>query len=208
MPDLKYDFDRHELIPFLPPTMTSLLDVGCGSGAFGRLLRSQRPTLEMWAVEPDPDAASAAANGFDEVLVGVFPDERLPTRHFDVVLCADVLEHMVDPAAALKGAAEALAPGGIMIASLPNVRNLQAVLWPLLAHGTWTYTERGILDSTHLRFFTRRSMTQFFIDNGWKVRTASGINLGRREQLISRLTLHLFDDFLFPQYVVVASPPH
>jgi 2-polyprenyl-3-methyl-5-hydroxy-6-metoxy-1,4-benzoquinol methylase len=202
----KYDWDRPELIPFVPETARTLLDVGCGSGAFGRLLRSERPSMELWAVEPDPVSARAAEDGFDRVIVGKFPDDGLPRGAFDVVMCADVLEHMAEPEQALRGAAEALAPGGVMVASVPNVRNWRAVLWPLLRHGTWTYTEQGILDSTHLRFFTRRSMKQFFVDNGWSVQSVTGINMSRKEKLLSALSAHGLDDFLFFQYVVVATP--
>jgi SAM-dependent methyltransferase len=203
---LKYDFERAELLPFLPDSSRILLDVGCGSGAFGRLLRSLRPEMELWAVEPDQASARAAEDGFDRVLVGQFPDERIPRRRFDVILCADVLEHMASPEAALEAALEAVAPGGVMVASIPNVRHWRAVVWPLLRHGTWTYSERGILDRTHLRFFTRRSACDFFAGNGWSVESVHGINLIRRERLLSRLTAHVIDDFLAPQYVVIARP--
>ena len=204
---LRYDFDRPELIPFLPSTARTLLDVGCGSGAFGRLVRSIRPDMELWAVEPDPASARAAEDGFDHVIVGQFPNQELPRGYFDVVMCADVLEHMAEPEEGLRGVAEALKPGGVLVASIPNVRHWREVLWPLLRHGTWTYTERGILDSTHLRFFTRRSMCQFFVDNGWSLQSVTGINMLRREKLVSRLSARGLDDFLFPQYVVVATPP-
>jgi 2-polyprenyl-3-methyl-5-hydroxy-6-metoxy-1,4-benzoquinol methylase len=204
--NVKYDFGRAELLPFLPDASRVLLDVGCGSGAFGRLVRSRRPTMELWAVEPDPAAARAAEDGFDHVIVGEFPHVALPDGRFDVVLCADVLEHMAEPEVALCAATRALAHGGAMVASIPNVRHWRAVMWPLLRHGTWTYTERGVLDRTHLRFFTRRSMRGFFLDNGWSVESVTGINMIWREKLLATVTAHLLDDFLFPQYVVVARP--
>jgi 2-polyprenyl-3-methyl-5-hydroxy-6-metoxy-1,4-benzoquinol methylase len=203
---VKYDFDRAELLPFVPGSARALLDVGCGSGAFGRLLRSRRPGMELWAVEPDPASAHAAEDGFDHVVVGEFPDHRLPDGRFDVVMCADVLEHMPEPETALRAAAKAIRPDGVMVASIPNVRHWRAVVWPLLRHGTWTYTERGILDRTHLRFFTRRSMHDFFTDNGWSVQSVTGINMIRREKLLSAASFRLLDDFLLPQYVVVAKP--
>jgi 2-polyprenyl-3-methyl-5-hydroxy-6-metoxy-1,4-benzoquinol methylase len=204
---LKYDFDRHELLPFLPPAARTLLDVGCGSGAFGRLLRTRKPDMELWAIESDPVSARAAEDGFDHVILGDFPDQRIPDGRFDIVLCADVLEHMAAPEIALAACSKAMAPGGILLASLPSVRNWGVVLWPLLRHGTWTYTERGILDRTHLRFFTRRSMYDFFTENGWSVVSITGINMRRRDKLLSALSVHLLDDFLFPQYAVVARPP-
>jgi 2-polyprenyl-3-methyl-5-hydroxy-6-metoxy-1,4-benzoquinol methylase len=163
--------------------------------------------MELWAIEPDPVSAQAAEDGFDHVVLGEFPSQKIPEGKFDVIMFADVLEHMAEPEHALIPSAKALAPGGVLIASIPSVRNWRAVLWPLLRHGTWTYTERGILDRTHLRFFTRRSMCSLFRDNGWSVISVTGINLYRREKLLAALTFHLFDDFLFPQYVVVARPP-
>jgi 2-polyprenyl-3-methyl-5-hydroxy-6-metoxy-1,4-benzoquinol methylase len=204
----EYDSDRRELFPFLPQTARTLLDVGCGSGAFGRLLRSRRPDMELWAIEPDPVSARAAEDGFDRVVQGEFPNSKIPTEKFDVVLCADVLEHMREPEKALLACKDAMALDGVLVASIPNVRNWRDVLWPLLRHGTWTYTERGILDHTHLRFFTQRTMHSFFANNGWSVASVTGINMRRREKLVSVLSCHLLDDFLFPQYVVIARPWH
>jgi 2-polyprenyl-3-methyl-5-hydroxy-6-metoxy-1,4-benzoquinol methylase len=203
---LKYDFDRRELLPFIPDTARSLLDVGCGSGAFGRFLSSKRPGMELWAIEPDPTSAQAAQDAFDRVVLGKFPDSRVPNHKFDVVVCADVLEHMTEPEVALRAAAQATAAEGVMVASIPNVRNWQAVLWPLLRHGKWEYTERGILDRTHMRFFTRGSMRDLFTDNDWLVESITGINLHRRERVLSAVSGGTLDDFLFPQYVVVARP--
>jgi SAM-dependent methyltransferase len=203
---IKYDFVRTELLPFVPNTSRVLLDVGCGSGAFGRLLRSRRPGMELWAVDPDPASARAAEDGFDHIVVGEFPNEQLPGGRFDVIMCADVLEHMAEPEKALCAAVKATAHGGIMVASIPNVRHWRTVVWPLLRRGTWTYTERGILDRTHLRFFTRRSIYDFFVSNGWLVDSVTGINMIGREKLLSAVTGHLLDDFLVPQYVVVARP--
>lgn len=203
---LKYDFDRHELLPYVPESARRILDVGCGSGAFGRLLRSGRDGLELWAVEPDGAAAQAARDGFDHVIVGEFPEPALPARGFDVVVFADVLEHLATPEHALAEAARLLAPGGCVLASMPNVRHWRDVLAPLLLRGTWTYTERGILDRTHLRFFTRSSMRALFEDNGWVVDVHDGINPSRRDKLASVLSGGRLDEFLYPQYVVVARP--
>jgi 2-polyprenyl-3-methyl-5-hydroxy-6-metoxy-1,4-benzoquinol methylase len=163
--------------------------------------------MELWAVEPDPIAAEFAKEAFDQVVVGNFPNSNIPDRRFDVVLCADVLEHMAEPEKALLAAAIALTEKGIMLASIPNVRNWRRVVWPLIRHGAWTYTETGILDRTHLRFFTRRSIIDFFVANNWAVESVDGIkSAGRRDKLISAITAHRADDFLFPQYLVVARP--
>ena len=205
---LKYGLsERSELLPFIPATAHSLLDVGCGYGAFCRSLRQLRPEMELWGVEPDPESAQAATDVFDRFIVGEFPDGTVPNDRFDVVLCADVLEHMAAPEKALFAAAAALTPNGIMVASLPNVRNWRKVVWPLLRHGKWDYTEIGILDRTHLRFFTRSSMVDFFTDNRWIVDSVTGIkSTSRRDRLVSRISAHRLDDFLFSQYIIVARP--
>ena len=205
---VKYGLDeRPELLPFIPAAARSLLDVGCGAGAFGRSLRRLRPEMELWAVEPDPVSAQAAESAFDRVIVGNFPDGRVPNARFDVVLCADVLEHMPEPEKALLAAAAALREGGIMVASIPNVRHWRDVVWPLLRHGKWTYTEMGILDRTHLRFFTRHSINDFFSASRWTVDAMTGIkSRSSRDSLISAISAHRLDDFLFPQYIVIARP--
>ena len=198
---------RPELLPFIPETANSLLDVGCGVGEFGRNLRRLRPEMELWAVEPDPTSAQIAQDTFDQIIVNNFPNDSMPDRRFDVVLCADVLEHMAEPEKALLAAADALTEDGILLASLPNVRNWRRVIWPLLRHGAWTYTETGILDRTHLRFFTSRSMIDFFAANNWSVESISGIeSTGRGDKLLSAITRRRLDDFLFPQYIIVARP--
>jgi len=200
-------YERPELMPFIPETANSLLDVGCGAGGFGRYLRRLRPEMELWAVEPDPTSAQIAKDAFDQVIVSNFPNSSIPDRRFDVVLCADVLEHMAEPEKALLAAAAALTEKGIMLASIPNVRNWRRVVWPLIRHGAWSYTETGILDRTHLRFFTRKSIVDFFATNKWVVESTKGIETtSRRDKLISAITAHRFDDFLFLQYIVVARP--
>jgi 2-polyprenyl-3-methyl-5-hydroxy-6-metoxy-1,4-benzoquinol methylase len=199
--------ERPELMPFIPETAHSLLDVGCGAGEFGRCLRRLRPKMELWAVEPDPMSAQIAKDAFDQVIVSNFPNSSIPDGRFDVVLCADVLEHMAEPEKALLAAAAALTEQGIMLASIPNVRNWRKVVWPLVKHGNWSYTETGILDRTHLRFFTRRSIIDFFDTNNWVVESMQGIkSSSRRDKLMSAMTVHRFDDFIFSQYIAVARP--
>lgn len=132
-----------------------VLDVGCARGHLGSLLLGKG-----WAVtgiEPDPDDAAVARNAGLEVVVA--PAEQalsgLANRH-DVIVFADVLEHMVDPAAVLSAAVPLLERGGRIIISMPNVAHLTTRLQ--LLFGSFTYTDRGILDRTHLRFYTRRTV--------------------------------------------------
>jgi hypothetical protein len=110
---------------------------------------------------------------------------------------------MVSPADALMTAGSMLAPGGSIVASIPNVRHI-SILAQLIFRGDFRYTERGILDSTHLRFFTRRSMLRLFLTAGYEVETIRGINMRRRNRLLNRMLLRAPENFLLEQYAVVA----
>jgi 2-polyprenyl-3-methyl-5-hydroxy-6-metoxy-1,4-benzoquinol methylase len=160
--------ERREMLAFVPPAARSVLDVGCGPGGFGQSLRQDDPSRELWAVEADEEVAADAARFYDRLIVGA-------GRTFDCVVFNDVLEHTVDPWALLRSTVPLLAPGGVVVASIPNVRNVSVVL-DLVLRGNWTYRDIGILDRTHLRFFTSRSIRALFADSGFAVETMHGIN--------------------------------
>ena len=144
-----------------------LLDVGAADG-----LLSRRLTERGWKVtglEADPVAARAGAAHCERMIVADL-DTGLPPLPgtFDTIVCADVLEHLRDPRAALAGLRSALAPEGAIVISIPNVAHVWMRL-SLLA-GRFDYAERGILDRTHLRFFTRRALVALVMDAGLRVR--------------------------------------
>lgn len=168
--------ERREMLAFVPPAARSVLDVGCGPGGFGQSLRQDDPTRELWAVEVDEEVAAGAARFYDRLVVGTFPDALAGAgKTFDCVVFNDVLEHTVDPWAVLRATVALLAPGGVVVASIPNVRNVSVVA-DLVVRGNWTYRDIGILDRTHLRFFTSRSIRALFADSGFAVEEMSGIN--------------------------------
>jgi 2-polyprenyl-3-methyl-5-hydroxy-6-metoxy-1,4-benzoquinol methylase len=168
--------ERREMLAFVPPAARSVLDVGCGPGGFGQSLRQDDPSRELWAVEVDEEVAAGAARFYDRLVVGEFPGAVAGEgRTFDCVVFNDVLEHTVDPWAVLRSTVPLLAPGGAVVASIPNVRNVSVVL-DLVVRGNWTYRDIGILDRTHLRFFTSRSIRALFADCGFAVEAMGGIN--------------------------------
>lgn len=173
----RYPFsERREMIDFIPPAARSVLDVGCGPGGFGQALRQADPGRELWAVEADDHTAASASRHYDRLVTGTFPEALADTgRTFDCVVFNDMLEHTVDPWAVLRAAADHLAPGGTVVASIPNVRNI-AVVADLVVRGNWTYREIGVLDRTHLRFFTARSIRALFADCGFAIEAMAGIN--------------------------------
>lgn len=152
-----YENPRPEVQALIPPGARRVLDLGCASGALGAALKA-RGEVHVVGVERDSAYAADAEARLDRVVVADV--EELAGRaselgEFDVVIAADVLEHLVDPWSALRSFAELLEPGGRVVVSLPNVRNWET-FWSLARHGSWPTRSQGIFDRTHLRWFTLR----------------------------------------------------
>ena len=161
-----YVLERLEMKQFLPSSTTAMkiLEIGCGAGNFVHNLNGY---LEYWGVEPNPKMAEQAAKKLNKVLVGSFAqiDSQIPECHFDLVICNDVIEHMADVEIFLERIKTKLKPDGNLMGSIPNVRFIENIL-RFLIQKDWRYTEWGILDKTHLRFFTEKSLKRLFQENG------------------------------------------
>lgn len=170
-PAYYYANTRREIVDHVPSGAGRVLDVGCGQGLTGGLLRAQRG-IEVVGLEIHPDVAQIARQHLDQVVVGDLETTMLPwpESHFDAIIAADVLEHLVDPWAALAKLVRHLVPGGCLVASLPNIRNLNAM--GKVMEGSFAYAEQGILDRTHLRFFARRDMIALLESAGLRPRIA------------------------------------
>ncbi len=150
------------------PAGSDVLDVGCGEGHVAAALVERG--CRVWGIEIDPEAAVAARISCEAVVVGDVmgvSHESLGSRPFDVILLLDVLEHLVDPLVALRHVTAWLAPGGRVIVSIPNVAHAAVRL--ALLQGRFEYSETGLLDETHLRFFDRRSLGALIHDAGLAV---------------------------------------
>jgi 2-polyprenyl-3-methyl-5-hydroxy-6-metoxy-1,4-benzoquinol methylase len=171
--DTYYQGTRSELIPFIPKHYSKVLEVGCGSGGFRAFLQAP---CEYWGVEPMPDPAAEAAQRMHTVLRGTFEavNHQLPEQYFDLVICNDVIEHMQDHERFLRDIQNKMTRDGCMIGSIPNVRYYKN-LFALLVRKDWRYTDKGILDATHLRFFTAKSLRRSFLGAGYHVERLSGI---------------------------------
>ena len=208
------DSNRAEMLRFVPGEAKTILDVGCSVGNFGALLKQQRER-EVWGVEIDPDAVAVASAKLDRVFRGAFNSQLdLPRGIFDCVVFNDVLEHMVDPYSALRYARDLLTPAGKVVASIPNVRYF-GNMWLLVKHKSWKYEDAGILDRTHLRFFTESSIREMFTDEGYVIDKIEGINpletmddyFALKFRVLNFLSLNSIADMRWLQFAVVASHP-
>jgi SAM-dependent methyltransferase len=198
---------------FVPAKARRLLDVGCGDGAFAAALREERRRqgveLEIWGLELDPDAAARAAARLDRVLSGPAAERlgELPERAFDCVVLNDLLEHLAWPEDLLRALHRVLAPGGCLVASIPNVRHFFNV-WDLTVRGDWEYHDEGIRDRTHLRFYTRSSMHGLFARAGYRLVRQEGINPTRswRYRVCNLLCLGRLGEMRYLQFACVAVP--
>jgi 2-polyprenyl-3-methyl-5-hydroxy-6-metoxy-1,4-benzoquinol methylase len=145
------------------------LDVGCSSGYLAARLAARGATVV--GLELDPAAAAEARSVCEEVLVGDVETLELPFEpgSFDLVLCADVIEHLRRPERFLARVRPLLRPGGRLVLSTPNVAN-----WALrlsLLGGRWRYSDRGLLDRTHVQLFTRRTLIEMLEQSGYRIET-------------------------------------
>jgi len=153
-----HNWDLLDVVRRVLPRGGRVLDVGCASGGLLEQLRGlagHRAGLEL-----SPVAATAASALADEVVCGGIDDlaVEFPSASFDVIVCADVLEHLAEPTAAIERVTGWLAPGGVVVTCVPNIANWQARL--RLARGIWRYEACGIWDSGHLRFFTLATLRE------------------------------------------------
>ena len=166
-----HDNPRVEIASFISEPPALVLDVGCGGGATGRLLKQKFPGIRVVGIESNAAAAAQARQFLDDVIgepIDTAPvRERLRNERVALVLLLDVLEHLYDPWRSLLNVRSWLAPGTRVLASVPNVRNL--VTLDDLAAGRWEYDRNGVLDITHLRFFTKASLRELFEDTGYDV---------------------------------------
>ena len=159
-----------EQVASLPGDALRVLDVGAAEGHVTRLVRRARPRAEVWAIEPDPAAAGKLAEVAD--LVSPWLEQVPREEGFDLALLLDVLEHVTDPATLLAEAVARVRPGGTLLLSVPNVAHW-STRGALLA-GEFPYTHRGILDRTHVHFFTRRSLRALVARAGLVVEGEAG----------------------------------
>ncbi|TNJ43179.1 class I SAM-dependent methyltransferase [Tamlana fucoidanivorans] len=208
-PDAYYNFPRPEMLGYLPREAKHVLEVGCGQGAFARQIKGYN-NAEIWGIEYMPEEGKIAKNILDKVFIGPCENfiEELPDNYFDAIFFNDVLEHLTYPDDVLKRLKPKLKAGGIVISSIPNVRNFR-ILKMLVFKGEWNYTDHGIMDKTHLRWFTKKSIKNMYESLGYEVVSHEGINPSKslKPYLYNIPLLFTAMDMKYTQFATVAKKP-
>ena len=214
---------RSDVLAFIPSDFSRVLEIGCSAGGFSQNLL--RDGVEVWGVEPNTPAAEVARSRLTKVFNSTFEQaaDQLPDGYFDLVICNDVIEHMPDHDWFLQAIKPKMTGRGVLVGSLPNIRHITALV-KLLALKDFPYRDEGILDRTHLRFFTRKSIERTLRHNGYEVEALRGVNNiiaegicrgSALQNLLWRLftsavvvgTLGYYSDVAFPQFAFRASLP-
>lgn len=198
-----YSHVRTDILPLLSGPYAQVLELGCGRGHTLAHLKQKGLAGRTVGCELSAEAGEAARSRVDEVVVTDLEDQAplFPDGRFDLLLCLDVLEHLRDPWLQLQRFCRWVRPGGVVIGSLPNVRYF-AVVWDLLVRARWEYVDAGILDRTHLRFFTRRSTIALFDQARLAVEQILPALHRRREIWLNKLTFGGLEGLLAQQYLI------
>jgi len=146
-------------------TASRVLDVGCGAGDLGRSLNGKQCNVTGWDLKLDRINANCEA--YQLLEEHDIETQGFGSEKYDVIVFSDVLEHLSDPEKVLKKSRESLSSGGMLLVSLPNVAYLDNRIG--LLQGNWNYIDKGILDRTHLKFFTLFAAEQFLVSAGYRI---------------------------------------
>jgi len=156
-----------EVLARVPRTARRILDVGCGNGALARTIRSEWPA-ELVGITYSAAEADLGRDVFAQVHVADLNQfDPAPLGRFDVIICSHVLEHLSHPDELLRRLRPALNPGGLLLVALPNILFWRQRL--LFLRGHFRYTQGGLMDDTHFRFFDWQTATELLTGSGYEL---------------------------------------
>ena len=203
-----YENIREDMLKYIPEGTKKTLEFGCGCGGFSALVKQKR-NVEAWAVEIDKKSAQQAEKKLDKVINSDATNavDQLPDFYFDCIIFFDILEHLEDPFSLLKAVKRKLSNEGIIVMSLPNIRYYR-VFVKFVIHGTWDYKDHGVMDKTHLRFFTYKSIHNTLKKLGFEIITLEGIHLtsSKNFKLINFLLLNSLADCRYKHFAGALRP--
>lgn len=197
---------RLEVMDLLPDRFNNIIDVGGSSGATLSAIKARWPSVRTICLDThEASVGLARENGHEAFVCDI--EKTIPDlfETTDVVMFLDVLEHLADPWSTLTKIVDQLPSGACVIVSLPNVRFWEASC-RLFFWGDWKLRESGVMDRTHLRFFTRRTGAEMLLNAGLNIqKVRARLPGGRRYNLLNTFSLGVVKDFLTEQYIFAAE---
>jgi len=169
----KYDDKpRMDIIDLVPESCEHILEIGCGTGATGAVIKEKNPDWYYVGLEVDEQAARIAKTRLNEAIAidieKIHPDKiNLEKEFFDLLIAADVLEHLYNPWRVMDFLRSFLKKNGKVLLSFPNTQNINLIA--NLIQGNWTYEKYGLLDATHIRFFTWNEIEKLLQGTGYRI---------------------------------------
>jgi 2-polyprenyl-3-methyl-5-hydroxy-6-metoxy-1,4-benzoquinol methylase len=205
-PKWYYSNVRHDIVGLLGTNSASaILEIGCGNGGTGKAILQERKAGRYVAVEINPDVAAVACTNLTTVHIGNIEQLDVSSLEgpFDALILSEVLEHLIDPWATLRKLAACLKPGAQIFASSPNISHWRII--HCLLKGKFQYAEVGIMDKTHLRWFTPDSYSELLSDVGFAVEELRAISRPSwKARLFNGITGGAFKHLLIAQMMIVA----
>lgn len=198
----------------------NVLELGCSVGTQSKIL-TENMNCKVAGIELNPIAAEKAKKYCSEILIRNLDQidlkKEFPDQLFDVVLCADVLEHIYNPTELLRKIKPIISKDGYIVLSIPNIVH-SALIFEML-HGKFDYREKGLLDDTHIRFFTRKTLIKtlnkagFIIDQldrglAGPVETEFAVSMNKKEKLIFEYLKDNNDECFTYHFIVKAYPSY
>lgn len=184
----------------------SILEIGCGTGATGALALAEGRCGRYVGVELFEKAAAEARQVLTEVVTGNVEAMAFDWQpaSFDALILSEVLEHLVEPGRVVRDLARFVRPGGLVMASSPNIAHWRVVRE--IAAGRFNLADKGVFDRTHLRWFTPSTFSAMFEDAGFRIEWLGPVTpFSRRTEMLSHVTGGRFDHLFMTQIAVVGT---
>ncbi|MGE7602751.1 class I SAM-dependent methyltransferase [Peribacillus sp. NPDC097675] len=215
-----YQGINNTLLRMIPTGVKQVLDIGCAEGNLGAAVKAETGAY-VAGIELFSSAGEIALKKLDEVVIENIEtvnlaDLALSRNQFDSIIFGDVLEHLINPSQVLTKVKPLLSNTGCVLASIPNIGHISII--ESLLSGAWTYTDAGLLDKTHYRFFTRNEIVKLFESSGYIIESLMIIPFSnpRYDLMIEALeavnrtfqisTEHFKTEATAYQYVIRAKP--
>ncbi len=201
---------RNDIIAQITSPVNRILEVGAASGGTLREIKRRGLAKETIGVDYIEFKEQAGrTNKIDQFIIADIEECLLPIKEStcDIIICADVLEHLTNPWKVISYLKSLLTPTGYLIVSLPNIREYHT-FWHIFIRGTFPYTSSGIFDKTHLRFFCKKNMINLLEENGLAARSCVPSFYffpHATRNILSKLTFRIFDQFLAVQYILIGT---